>query len=335
MFKEVKAISLNRLKRIFGKDTLLKLDVALTYKCNLRCKYCGIWKIKTKKELLSVDYDKIFANLQVPILHLTGGEPFLRRDFCHIVVRSQQIKGLVLVDTSTNGFLTNNIVAQCKEVCSNLNSRFEVGVSIDGLPKIHDDMRGVKGSFRRAVKTYFKLVDLFSSYEKAHVHINHYLSPRNTGTFREFLDLLWDKGVSSNDLSVDVFRQSHFFKNKEERMDYDKVVENLKFYCSSVNGGGYRIFLRKKFAKLLISFIKEQRRIPCSAGKSSLFVDPRGYVYPCSGWKEPLFNIRESVDLLNHPNTMEWRSSHDCRACFSGCEGVSSIIHDLPFSFFK
>ncbi len=86
------------------------LRVSVTDRCNLRCQYCMpekdyLWL--AREELLTfqeiTDLVGIFTDLGVRHVHLTGGEPLVRRDLCRLIrilAGNSQIKDLAL---TTNG----------------------------------------------------------------------------------------------------------------------------------------------------------------------------------------------------------------------------------------
>ena len=64
----------------------------VTWRCNLRCFMCDVWK-KTDHDDMTPDEAKAIFN-QMPkldSLRLTGGEPFLRRDFQELVERMLEV----------------------------------------------------------------------------------------------------------------------------------------------------------------------------------------------------------------------------------------------------
>ena len=69
-----------------------RLHIALTYRCNSRCRMCSIWEIYQKdrkmlpKEFTFEEFKKIIDNY--PHFHdiwLTGGEPLLKEDAVKIM----------------------------------------------------------------------------------------------------------------------------------------------------------------------------------------------------------------------------------------------------------
>ena len=87
------------------------LRVSVTDRCNFRCVYClpeeGLqWT--PKSQILSYEeiarLVHIFADLGIRKIRLTGGEPTMRADICHLVSSLSQIRGITDVNMTTNGY---------------------------------------------------------------------------------------------------------------------------------------------------------------------------------------------------------------------------------------
>jgi len=122
----------------------------ITKRCNLRCVHCYIDageaeanELTTKEALDVVDQ---MAEVGVPLILFTGGEPLVRHDFFEIAQYARD-RGIKLV-LSTNGTLiTPEVAKRLKEV-----GVVYVGVSLDSISaEFHDRFRGVQGSFAAAL----------------------------------------------------------------------------------------------------------------------------------------------------------------------------------------
>lgn len=86
------------------------LRISLIEKCNLRCTYCmpehGI-PLSPAKELMTAEeiskFAEIFVGFGVKKIRLTGGEPFLRKDFSNIIESLSALP--VEISITTNGIL--------------------------------------------------------------------------------------------------------------------------------------------------------------------------------------------------------------------------------------
>ena len=95
---------------------LRDLRISVTDRCNLRCTYCmpaevfgPDYKFLPRSEIL--DYEelarlaRVFAQLGVTKLRITGGEPLLRRDLPDFIAMLVRIPGIEDVALTTNGIL--------------------------------------------------------------------------------------------------------------------------------------------------------------------------------------------------------------------------------------
>ena len=92
------------------------LRVSITDRCNLRCCYCmpagGVDLVKhgdilRYEEILRVV--RVFASMGLTKVRLTGGEPLLRKDVCHLVERIVKLGGIQDVGITTNGVRLKNM----------------------------------------------------------------------------------------------------------------------------------------------------------------------------------------------------------------------------------
>ena len=123
----------------------------LTQRCNLACKHCYMDASREAGDEMSLEegmhlVDDL-AELKVPILIFTGGEPLLSRNFYALAFHAREV-GLRTV-ISTNGTLITPEVAR---LLAEAKIRY-VGVSLDSSsPQRHDAFRGVVGAYDRALQ---------------------------------------------------------------------------------------------------------------------------------------------------------------------------------------
>jgi len=137
-----------------------KLRISITDRCNFRCIYCmpeeGIPWI-SRKEILTFEeigrVVKIFNQLGVKRLRLTGGEPLLRKDVEELVGRLSGIKGLNTISITTNGyFLAEKVEVLKKAGLSGINvsldtldrTRFVSIAKRDGFDKVIEGIKAAK-----------------------------------------------------------------------------------------------------------------------------------------------------------------------------------------------
>jgi len=118
----------------FGRQ-ITYLRLAVTDRCNLRCKYCmpahGI-DIVDRKELLTFKemyrITRVLSELGVNKVRLTGGEPFVRKDFVNFLEMLSFNDKLDEINITTNGALISKHISKLEELKINA-----VNLSIDSL----------------------------------------------------------------------------------------------------------------------------------------------------------------------------------------------------------
>lgn len=129
----------------------------LTRRCNMRCVYCYMDATDGKRSELSTNKIKSILNeiadLRIPRIVFTGGEPFLRKDMLKL---AQYFKGIApasgMLCVNTNGaFINASNVLPITELFD------EIRISIDGFERQNDLLRG-QGSYKIAIMAIGELL---------------------------------------------------------------------------------------------------------------------------------------------------------------------------------
>jgi cyclic pyranopterin phosphate synthase len=98
------------------------LRISLTDRCNFRCTYCmpaeGMTWLPPDDVLSAAEIEttaRLFVDLGVRSIKLTGGEPTVRRDVLEIVARLRAIDPALDLSLTTNGFLLDRLAAPLRE----------------------------------------------------------------------------------------------------------------------------------------------------------------------------------------------------------------------------
>ncbi len=127
------------------------VDLEITNRCNLRCRYCSHFTSAgdVDEDLRTSEWLRFFEELNrcaVMDVCLQGGEPFIREDFKTLV--EGIVKNRMRFSILSNGTLITDEIVQFIAATGRCNS---VQVSIDGsIETTHDAFRG-KGSFFKAI----------------------------------------------------------------------------------------------------------------------------------------------------------------------------------------
>lgn len=132
------------------------LDIEITRRCNLRCEYCFVgWSRDWQSDLPREVAEQVIREGagRFDMLHITGGEPFARRDVWDLIEL-----GLALdypfVIINTNGTMLSE--EQVKRL-GRYQGRVRLSVSLDGPAEMHDRVRG-EGRFAQADRTLAALL---------------------------------------------------------------------------------------------------------------------------------------------------------------------------------
>ncbi len=289
----------------FGFPKLLPFSivVSVSFRCNSTCKTCDVWR-KPNDDLSLDEWTRVFQNIgRGPIyLTFTGGEPFLRKDLPDLVRAAYQHCQPEYITIPTNGILTPRILDGVAAICAGApRSRIGINLSLDGVGKEHDAIRGVPGNWERSLKTWAGLKELQKQHANLVLSIHTVISRFNIARFHETY-----AGLQS--LAPD----SYITEVAEERVELDTVGMNITplareyapvadFLSEHARGAPARGFaritqsFRARYYQLAKRTLVEQRQvISCLAGWASGHIAPNGDVWSCCIRAEPVGNLRNT-----------------------------------------
>jgi MoaA/NifB/PqqE/SkfB family radical SAM enzyme len=236
---------------------------------------CNIWK--RKPEFISLNKAKkvidLCADNRVLVLSLSGGEPFLHKDYFKIL-RYAKDKGL-LVQSPTNGSLLNEErVKKLKEEGIDM-----ISISIDDyIAKNHDRIRGVKGCFDKALKAV-KLCKKHGIRVTTSSIVNSFNHKRLERFVKYFNDIKVPVGFMLPERSPnnEFFTSESFVTNLSNNEIVNAVSEIIE-----LKKRGYRISNSKFFLEEGLRFYKGERvKCLCDAGHHSYQVNEKGEFSQC------------------------------------------------------
>ncbi len=125
------------------------MTIEITSACNVSCVHCYIPSANPKTELSTAEVQRILdemADAGVIWLTITGGEPFLRKDFEEIYLYAKR-KGFIITLFS-NGILINERVADMLAEWP----PFAIEITVHSMnEEIFDEIAKVKGSYKRCM----------------------------------------------------------------------------------------------------------------------------------------------------------------------------------------
>lgn len=330
-------ILLSNIKRL---SSPYKITFSITNKCNSKCKTCNIWKKETGDELSLHELEEVFSKTSnISWLDITGGEIFLRQDIKKIFEAiNENCDNLYLLHFPTNGVLTDKIVSISKEINEYDIPKFIVSVSLDGPKALHDKIRGVEGSFKRAIATYNGLKKT-----GVEVYFGMTLSQHNAGQLEETLEALKDKatGFKKEDIHISLYHQSdHYYSNQD--MDLKEIQKDIEL-ARKIKGISLDPvqYLEQKFLNGASDYIQKcEMAVKCEALQSSCFINSKGKVFPCVVYDQEVGSLRDNnYDLNKVWNSKEAKQAIEkirdleCGGCWTACESYQGILGNLLYFF--
>ncbi len=271
--------------------TYLHWDV--TGRCNLKCIHCRATSSENDKELSrdeGIAFIKSLKDFKLDWLSFDGGEPLLRKDDLVPFVKTAKTQG-IFTYLLTNATLLDDSIAHALKKAG-LGS---VQVSLDGLEKTHDVIRG-KGNFEKAVNGI-----------KIAKEAGHRVSARmtlNKLNIDEAEDLLeYVIGIGCDAFGIRRFvpcgRAIDNISDLEiDKWKYLEVIQNcLKSAANRVpvQIGADPVLIPKTY---IVDEIKKEYGnlnvlAGCGAGITMCHVNAEGNVSPCSTLSMVAGNIRE------------------------------------------
>jgi MoaA/NifB/PqqE/SkfB family radical SAM enzyme len=304
--------------------------VAVNGVCNARCRMCSIWGAQHAPLLDAAAIDALPASLRD--LNLSGGEPFLRDDMVDLGRAARRRLPRARIVVSTNGFLTERIL-RAAAAWQKERARIGIAVSLDGIGPMHDQVRGVPGSFRKALATLRGLRALGFRPRKIAFTVTH----DNPGHLWAVHRLATRLGAQfSCTLAQD---SPHYFQidgqadHRPEAPLLEKQVERVA--KAELAAWSPKRWARAYYLSLLLETARNGRRpLPCRAGRDFFYADWNADVYPCNILPIRLGRIdtHSSVrDLLSGP---EVRRQLDpvgsCRRCWMVCTARTALRRAWP-----
>jgi len=294
----------------------MNLTFSVTNICQSRCKTCNIWELykknpeKRHQELTLDEINRIFSSMgHIYIFNVSGGEPFLRKDFTDLVESACRHLKPGIIHIPTNAIAADLVENKVSKILSFLSSKYPdtrltVKPSLDHIGKKHDEIRGVPGNFKKVIRLFNRLKDMETEYPNFHVELGTVISTWNVKDIKQIADYVTGLGVDSyrNEIAE---KRSEMFNIKhpvtpgadeyEKAVDYfvERIRANIKnraFFHRITNA--FRIV----YYDLAIKILKENRQvIPCYAGISNAHMNPYGDIWACCtlGYHKSMGNIRE------------------------------------------
>jgi len=321
--------------------------IAITYKCNSRCKMCGIWKKYqknpelAKEEMTLKELEKFLdKNDYLRDITLSGGEPYLTnlKEMYLLLDKKGYPTG-----TATNGILKDSIIKTEEELLKELSGKNNHGItiSIDGLEEEHDRVRGTPGLFKKAVELVKWGIEQRKKYKFFSINVSHTITENNYKRLLEFIDYFINLGLKPGDISFRPTQVSTGYYGEIDEKEVPKETEELINELKKVMNK-YPYYRKDWFYANMINYLRNPKtfRFRCYASLTFVYIDPYWNVFPCTIIPESIGNLRDYnfslKRLLRNKKSKEARKKikrGKCPNCWSNCNVVASRVSDSNLLF--
>lgn len=291
--------------------------------CNMKCEHCFYWKELNQKNDLS--FEELVALSEelgrIETLNLSGGEPFIRKEFADICKQFIRKNGVEEIYVPTNGYFTERTIKAVKGVLEEKSLR-EIGVeiSLDGMPEFHDEFRKTRYAFHKAMETYDALAELQKTDPRLQIYSISTATEGNMEEIKQLTTYLYDrcpqmshhhlalirgdrKNPSLQGPAMQTYKELHQYTRrlwaKRDEQRIGSIVEPMLQH------------VKTKTAEL------EQQLVPCRAGILSAVIHANGDVAVCE--QRPVIgNLRKNsfMELWHAQSTNSIRQSIKAKECY-------------------
>ena len=307
-------------------------------RCNMLCSFCCHAAMDARKTpIISAEKWGFIFKKAKSLLHLTvtGGEPFIRKDFVEIIDNIIQNCGVPRISIKTNGFYKDRIKDFIpKLINKHKNTEFTLSVSLDGPEEVHDKVRNFKGAYNKVLET----IDVMKTYRNQpnfFLRLASVITKDNKHILEDFFNQTSSWPIDFHELIL--VRDVPVKEQLELKEDYKRLAE-IQQKRSSTNWK--KSFNGKLFDKIYLETIKriDSNKVysPCLAGERFVEIFPDGVVRGCE--VEKLWDISkigsvnegnlDIVDIIKSRKAKEFSKVAKKCTCTFECANAINTVYD-------
>lgn len=292
-------------------------NIEITDRCNFACVHCFNLEMKQESDMGLSKFKVIFNKLEkegIFYFNLIGGEPFLNKKWREIVAYMSKKK--ICYSISTNGSLATE-----KDIRYLKNKGIShIGLSLDGPPNIHNEIRRNNRAFDYLVHctTLLKKYSIPFPLQMTLMKINYPYIAKTC----EIAEVLGASMIRINFYkNFNNLCKSASLPNENLR---ETILEIEKLVKSSKRNTNFKVYFENSLA------ISLREKASCGAGTHKLQIDPDGNVSPCRYLPINMGNLytNELSTIFSHPIINELKVFHQiikegCNYCSANkvCRG--------------
>lgn len=330
----LKSLSNSLANPLFNPKKLGYIILYVTNRCNFRCDFCFYYaeidKGRKPMEMTLNEIDKLTKSAgRLVQLSMTGGEPFIRKDFAELTDIALTNTRSKYVTIPTNAFLTDNIYEYLIKVLpKHPRSFFRLAISIDGIGEEHDKNRNKPGSYKKIIETHNKIKDLRKDFPNLVLDSNTVFTANTQGRMLKILKVIHEDFEFDNHTVTyargDVRDPELVVNARKEYEEMNKFLTNLSHKSEKrLLYPIYRGVRNVAWQNLITQAFDDKYVTPCVAGRKMCVISEEGYVKPCEllphnygNLRDYDFDINVLLDNYEAKKSRDWIKKTKCKCTF-------------------
>jgi MoaA/NifB/PqqE/SkfB family radical SAM enzyme len=353
--KNKKLVSIVKALRLLQTTTLTKIDgsekkypkviqLPITYNCNARCVMCNIWQMDhsgeaTVEEFSSFMQDEIFK--EVSAVGINGGEPSLvpnLYEYAYEILKLPSLKSLNIISHGFSPIPLFKNVEKIYQACKEREISFHISISLDGVGKIHDTVRGRDNVFGKTTSTIDEIItnqDRYcDSYDIGCTIIKQnidYLIELDTYAKRKNYNIKYRLGIDNKRIESDKLREQY-------SVIYSPLKQSAKEFFHYQISQTKDLANRFKYYSIFtwLNNDKRKRLLGCAWKDEGITLDARGELYYCAVASDSIGTLRKEKGekIFFDDKNIKYRKSiitDNCDGCIHDYSGKPEFKNVLKF----
>lgn len=309
------------------------LSYLITNLCNSHCITCSVWRNKEPEEITEAEFKLFLSDSlldKVQHVGISGGEPSTFSSLLkHIEIMIDSLPSLATVSITSNcihaDFWLNNL-PKIMKLLAKYNLYFQLNISLDGIGKVHDRIRGTSDNFVQVNK-----VVCFALERRIPIQFHSTINRYNVYHVNAIL-------YYAKSLNVDIiFRLASEIYRLDNKRQIERIVLNDKeksFLCDFLSSTSLLNYTKSPGRKLFYKSLVKQllsdgiRLSPCYFKKEGLVLSSDGSLSFCSRFQtdfDSIYSGKSHVDLYRNATIRSACSGDTCVHCYHDQTGLWAL----------
>ncbi|WP_298766061.1 radical SAM protein [uncultured Polaribacter sp.] len=345
LFKGARLLQTSSLSKVTGgkKKYPKVIQLPITYNCNSKCVMCNVWQMDhsgeaTVEEFAGFMQDDVFS--KVESVGINGGEPSLVPNLDEYAAEILKLPSLKHLNIISHGFSPIPLfksVEKIYKLCKEKNISFHISISLDGVGKIHNTVRGKKvfhkttSTIDEIIKNQHKYCD---TYNIGCTVINRNvdnLVELDTFADRKKYDIKFRLGIDNKRIESDQLRDQY-------SVLYSPLRQSAKEFFHYQLSKSKDLSSKFKYFAIFywLNASKPKRLLGCLWKDEGVTLDSRGELYYCAVASDSIGSLRKDkgTKIFFDDKNINYRKSiinNSCDGCIHDYSGQPEIKDSFKY----